>query len=788
MATSSMVGAGVRRTEDPRLITGRGTYVDDIVLPNTVHLAMLRSPYAHARLRSVDPSKARTHPGVITAVIGQELRASVDYLQLGWDGSAVGSKVPRRYPLAVDKVRYVGDPIAAVVADDPYRARDAVEAIAVEYEPLPVVVDAERALEKDAPLVHEELGTNETWHVQMKAGDPDKALSAADVVVQERITNQRLVPAAIETRGVLASYDLGSKMLTLWSATQIPHLLRSYLSFTLRLPENRIRVIAPEVGGGFGSKLNFYPEEAIASQLSIVLGRPVKWTEDRRENMTSTIHGRAYICYVEAGFKRDGTIVGVKLKVIGNVGAYYMHLTPVLPHLTGLMLTGCYKVPNVQYDAHIVLTNTMAMDAYRGAARPEAIYIIERVMDMGARELKIDPVQIRLKNFIQPDEFPFRTATGVIYDSGNYPLALKRALEIVEYDKFRSEQRKAWGEGRYLGIGLSCYTEICGWGPSAAVEATYPKTNAVIGKWEYGAVRFDASGKVTVETGSSPHGQGNETTWAQIVTDQLGVPLEDVLVIHGDTGLVPYGVATYASRSASVGGVAVYMACQKVKEKAKKIAAHLLSGRPDDIVFEAGRGYLKESPEKAVTIQQIAHAAFIADKLPEGTEPGLEASHFFDPPNFTFPFGTVVVTVEVDVRTGEVKLVKYVSVDDCGNVINPMIVEGQIHGGAAQGIAQALYEEVLYDANGQLLTSTFADYFVPTAYEIPSFITERTVTPSPSNPLGVKGVGEASTIGTPPAVVNAVVDALSPLGVKHIDMPLKPERIWTIIQERPGRT
>lgn len=784
MATSSVLGAGVRRTEDPRLITGRGTYVDDIVLPNTVYLAILRSPYAHAKIKRIDTSKARKQPGMIAVTTGQELRKSVDYLQLGWDGSAVGSKVPRRYPLTVDKVRCVGDPVAAVVADDPYRARDAVEAIAVEYEPLPTVIDSERALGKNAPLVHDELGTNETWHVQLKAGDVDKALREADLVIRQRITNQRLVPAAIETRGVVASYDAGSKILTLWSATQIPHLLRRYLSFTLRLPENRIRVIAPEVGGGFGSKLNFYPEEAIAPHLSMVLGRPVKWTEDRRENMTSTIHGRAYVCYVEAGFKKDGTIVGVKLKVISNVGAYYMHLTPVLPHLTGLMLTGCYKVPNVRYDAHVVLTNTMAMDAYRGAARPEATYIIERLMEMAARKLKLDPAEIRLKNFIQPQEFPFRTAIGLVYDSGNYPLALKRALEIVQYHKFRTEQRKAWSEGRYIGIGLSCYTEICGWGPSAGVEAAYPKANAVIGKWEYGAVRLDASAKVTVETGSSPHGQGNETTWAQIVEDQLGVPMKDVVVVHGDTGLVPYGGATYASRSASVGGVAVYMACQKVKEKAKKIAAHLLKGPLDEVAFEVGKAYLRGSPGKVVTIQQIAQAAYVADTLPEGMEPGLEASHFFDPPNFTFPFGTVVVTVEVDGGTGEVKLLKYVSVDDCGNVINPMIVEGQIHGGAAQGIAQALYEEVVYDDNGQLLTSTLADYFVPTAYEIPSFRTERTITPSPSNPLGVKGVGEAATIGTPPAVVNAVVDALSPLGVTHVDMPLKPERIWKIIQEK----
>jgi len=783
MAVSSLFGAKVKRVEDPKLITGQGIYVDDITLPGMLYMTVLRSPYAHAKINSIDLSSALKNPNVVMCVTGKELKNEVNYLQVGWDASSANppSKVPKRYPLESDKVRYVGDGVAALVATDKYTAKDVLESISVDYTPLSVVTKPKQAIAKDAPILHEELGSNETWNIKMQFGDFTKSFNNSDVIIKEKLINQRLIPSAMETRGVVASYNLGTKQLTLWSSTQIPHQLKKYLSFTLRISENKIRVIAPEVGGGFGSKLNFYPEEALACYLSMKTGKPVKWIEERRENMTNTIHGRDYEIDVEAGFKKDGTIQGVKCKVFCNVGAYYMHFTALLPHLTALMIPGCYKLPSLDYDCHVVLTNIISTDAYRGAGRPESIYIIERIMDLAALELDMDPVDIRLKNFPQSDEFPFTTTVGLAYDSGDYSNALNEVLKLVDYSTFRNKQKELRKQNKYIGIGFSSYTEICGWGPSAGIEATYPKTNAVLGKWEYGAVRFDPSGKVTVETGSSPHGQGNETTWAQLVAHELGVSIDDIVVLHGDTDAVPYGVATYASRSATLGGVAVYNACQKIREKAKLIVAKQFEARHEDIVFDQGKFSVKGLSEKFMSITDVAKSAFVADNLPENVEPGLSETSFYDPSNFTFPFGAIAIIVEVDILTGEIKILDYSSIDDCGNVINPMIVDGQLHGGAAQGIAQAQFEEAKYDDNGQLITSSFMNYYIPTAFELPNYRLSRTITPSPVNPLGVKGVGEAATIGSPPAFVNAVIDALKPFGIKNLDMPLKPETVWNAI-------
>ena len=792
------VGQRIKRTEDPRLIKGLAHYVDDIKLPDTLHVSFVRSIYAHARISNVDVSEAAKAPGVVAVFTGKDV-AKVGPVPCA--SALPDLKVPDHRVLAGDKVYFVGHPIAAVVATGCYAARDAVDLVVVDYEDLPAVVDVEDAA-KGGTVIHESFGDNIAYKLTAGEGDIDAALAGADHVVKQRLVHQRLAPIAMEGRGVLARYFPGEEELTVWSSTQIPHLLRTQLALMIGMPENKLRVITPEVGGGFGSKLNVYAEEALLGWISIQLGRPVKWIETRRENIQSTIHGRGQVGYIEVGCKNDGTVTGLRYNVFADLGAYHQLLTPAIPTLTGLMLSGAYKIPAIQINITGVFTNKMATDAYRGAGRPEATHVVERAIDLVAAELEMDPVAVRRKNFPGPDEFPFQTATGLFYDSGNYEGALAKALEISDYAKLRDEQKKARAEGKIVGIGVSTYVEICALGPSQAMPA---------GGWESATVRIEPTGKVTVMTGASPHGQGQETSFAQIAADELGVDLNDVTVIHGDTAIVQYGIGTFGSRATAVGGTAMLIAIQRLKEKAKKIAAHMLKTDAANVAFNDARFSLLaaeaaaageapapvmpigESPAgalpepetngKGITIQDIALAAHIAKDLPPDMEPGLSATYFFEPKNFTFPFGTHIAVVEIDRDTGQVKFLRYVAVDDCGKVINPMLVDGQIHGGIVQSIGQALYEELVYDEQGQLITGTLMDYAVPRASMIPWFELDRTETPSPVNPLGVKGVGEAGTIGATPAIVNAVVDALSPFGVRHIDMPMKPETVWRLIQK-----
>ncbi|MDQ2938069.1 MAG: xanthine dehydrogenase family protein molybdopterin-binding subunit [Acidobacteriota bacterium] len=792
------VGQRVKRTEDPRLIKGLAHYVDDIRLPDTLHVAFVRSVYPHARIQGIDASEALKLPGVVAVYVGKDV-AKVGSVPCA--SALPDLKVPDYRVLAQDRVYFVGHPIAAVVATDAYIARDAVELVMVDYEALPAVVDVEEAA-KGKTVIHESFGDNIAYKLTAGEGDIDAALGNADHVIKQRIVHQRLAPIAMEGRGVLARYFPGEEELTVWTSTQIPHLVRTQLALMIGIPENKLRVITPEVGGGFGSKLNVYAEEALLGWISMQLGKPVKWIEGRRENIQATIHGRGQVGYVEIGCKKDGTVTGLRYNVFADLGAYHQLLTPAIPTLTGLMLSGAYKIPAIQINVTACFTNKMATDAYRGAGRPEATYVVERGMDLVAAELGIDPAEVRRKNFPTPAEFPFHTATGLDYDSGDYETALNKAQETIGYAKLRAEQIKAREEGRLLGIGISTYVEICALGPSQAMPA---------GGWESATVRIEPTGKVTVLTGASPHGQGQETSFAQIAADELGVDLNDVTVIHGDTGIVQYGIGTFGSRATAVGGTAVLIAIQKLKEKANKIAAHMLKADASSMAFEGGRysaatahaaaaghsdpvvpvgeapaGALPEphtEGKTSLTIQDVALAAYLARELPPDTEPGLSATYFFEPKNFTFPFGTHIAVVEIERETGDIKFLRYVAVDDCGKVINPMLVDGQIQGGIVQALGQALYEEIVYDDQGQLVTGTLMDYAIPRATQIPWLELDRTETPSPVNPLGVKGVGEAGTIGATPAIVGAIVDAMAPFGVRHLDMPVKPEAIWRIMNQ-----
>ena len=670
------------------------------------------------------------------------------------------------------KVHFVGHPVAVVVAETKFAARDALDLIDVDYEVLPAVVDEEKAADPKSPVIHEQFGTNIAYKLTAGEGDVEAALKSADKVIKQKILNKRLAPIAMEPRGVLARYFPGEQELTLWTSTQIPHLARTQVAIMLGMPENKLRLIAPEVGGGFGSKLNVYAEEAILGWVAMQTGRPVKWIEGRRENLLATIHGRGQVGYVEIGCKQDGTITGLRYNVFADMGSYFQLLTPAIPTLTGLMLSGCYKIPAIQMNVTATFTNKMSTDAYRGAGRPEATYVIERAADLVAAELGMDPVEVRRKNFPGPSEFPFKTATGLSYDSGNYQGALDKALKIADYTKLREEQKKARKEGRLMGIGVSTYVEICALGPSAAMPA---------GGWESATVRIEPTGKVTILTGASPHGQGEETSFAQIAADELGASVNDSTVIHGDTAVVQYGIGTFGSRGLAVGGTAVYMAIQKLKAKAGKLAAHLMGVDASTVSFADGK--FSAAAGKQVTVQEVALAAHLAKSIPEDMEPGLSATAFYEPKNFTFPFGTHVAVVEIDRETGEIHFQRYVAVDDCGKQINPMLVAGQVHGGIAQSFGQALLEEIFYDESGQLVTGTLMDYAVPKASMLPYFELDSTETPSPVNPLGAKGVGEAGTIGSTPAIVSAIVDALSPFGVRHIDMPIKPETVWQIIRK-----
>lgn len=779
MAVSKIFGAAVKRREDPRLITGRATYTDDVKLPNLAYVAFVRSPYAHARITRIDVSRARNAPGVAAVVTGKDLAGKVGGIPTAWLIPDSDLKTPTHPPLAVDTVRYVGDAVAAIAAESRAAANDAVALVDVEYQQLPAIVDQEKATQPGAPQLHEDAPNNVAF--RWKAGDAaaaDAAFRDADVTVKQRLINQRLIPNAMETRQVVAQYNAGTGDLTVTLGSQNPHIHRFLLSVVLGLPEHRIRCVAPEVGGGFGSKIECYPEEAVTSFLAMQLNRPTHWSEDRRENYQATTHGRDHIVDLEIAAKRDGTILGLRGRCYANLGAYLSTAAPGIPTiLHGLMMTGCYQIPALDYEVVGVFTNTTPVDAYRGAGRPEATYAIERMVDLLAAELKLDPVEIRRKNFIPASAFPHTIASSLIYDSGNYDGSLNKLLELVDYPAFRAEQAKARQQGRYLGIGFSTYVEICGLGPSAVAGAVGFQG----GLWDSANVRIHPTGKATVFTGTSPHGQGEETTFAQIIADELGLPLDDIEVVHGDTARIAMGWGTYGSRTTAVGGTAMVLAARKVKEKARIIAAHLLEASPEDIDFVDGRFQVKGVPERSKTIQDIALQANLAWNMPKGIEPGLEESAFFDPSNFVYPFGAHVAIVEIDPGTGVVKLVRYVAVDDCGPVINPKIVDGQVHGGVAQGVAQALWEAAVYDADGQLLTGSLMDYALPTAASLPSIETARTETPTTVNPLGLKGVGETGTIASTPAVVNAVVDALAPLGVRHIDMPLTPEKIWRLL-------
>lgn len=762
----TLVGKRIRRKEDPRLITGTATYVDDIQMPGMHHACILRSPHAAARIRGIHAGAARSHPGVVAVFTGADI-SGVGPVPCG--ASLPGLRVPNHTILATDRVYFVGHPVAVVVASDRYIAADAVDLIEVDYDPLPAVADPEKAIAPGAPAVHPEWPDNVAFNYHQEGGDPAKAFAGADVVVKQRITSQRLIPTAMETRGVVAEYRASN--LTLWSSTQIPHLMRTLVTLMLGLPEHQTRVITPEVGGGFGSKLNVYAEEALMGFIAMKIGKPVKWIESRRENFLTTIHGRGHVDYYEVAARKDGTVLGLRLKLIQDLGAYHQLLTPAIPTLSVLMMPGLYKFRNVTADIVGVFTNAVPTDAYRGAGRPEATHGIERMMDVLAAELKMDPAELRLKNFPAPDEFPFTTATGLSYDSGNYAAPLKKALDKVNYAALRQEQAQAKSAGRLMGVGMSTYGEICAFGPSPATPA---------GGWESATVKIEPTGKVTVMTGASPHGQGEETTFAQIAADELGLGMDDIIVLHGDTAIVQYGIGTFGSRGTAIGGTALYFALQDLKAKAKKFGEMLLES--DDVTFANGSCVCNKTG-KSVTLAQIAGASYRAMKLPANTEPGMMATHFWEPPNFTFPFGAHIVITEVDRDTGQVEIKRYVAVDDIGNIINPMLVDGQVHGGVVQGLGQALYEQAVYDENGQLITGELMDYCIPKASMIPYIESSHTITPSPVNPMGVKGVGEAGTIGCSPAVVNSVVDALSHLGVKHIDMPLTPEKLWKLINQ-----
>ena len=771
------VGTSVKRKEDASLLRGRGTFVDNFTLPGTVYMVVVRSPYPRARIKSVNLDAARKAEGVVAAFSGADLAEDwAGGLPCAWPVTE-DIKVPTHHPLAIDAARYQGDGVAVIIAESRVLAKDAAELVEVEYEPLPSTGDVSKALEDGAPLVHEDFGTNECYVWKLETDGVQEAIDAADVVVTRRYVQPRLIPNAIETRGVLAQVGPTDEV-TLWSATQVPHILRFALQLVLGIPESKIRVIAPDVGGGFGSKLNVYAEEALAVALARKLGRPVKWIEERSENYLATIHGRDVVHELTFAATKDGTITAVKSEALCAMGAYLQLVTPGIPLLGAWIYSGPYAIPNYGVTFTGVFTHTTPTDAYRGAGRPEATYVIERTMDALARELGMDPLELRRKNFVK--EFPHTMASGLTIDSGDYEACLDRLLEMLDLDGIRADQaaRRERGDAKQLGVGFSTYNEMCGLAPSRILGAI----RYAVGGWDAATVRFQPLGSVQVVTGTSPHGQGHETSWAQIVADQLGVHVDDVEVLHGDTAVSQQGMDTYGSRSLAVGGIAAYNASQKVVAKARTIVAHQLEVSEDDLEFSAGTFSVKGSPDRSMDIKAVAFQAHAAHNLPDGMEPGLEETAVFDPPNFSWPGGAHAAVVEVDTETGDTRLVRYVAVDDVGNPVNPQIIDGQVHGGVTQGISAALYEEGVYDEAGNLLTPTMATYLVPSAAEVPSYETDRIETHA-DNALGVKGVGETGTIAAAPAVINAVVDALSHLGVTDVALPATPERVWTAIEE-----
>jgi aerobic carbon-monoxide dehydrogenase large subunit len=777
-AQTTYIGAPVERKEDARLLRGETRWVDNMTVPGMLWMAVVRSPYAHATIKKVDLSGALAAEGVVAAFSGAELAEE-------WSGSlpcawpVTGDcHIPQHHPLTADKARYAGDGVAVVVAESRALAKDAAELVEVDYESLPAVTDVGEAVSDSAPLVHDEYDENRAYTWTLQTGESDKLFAEASVTVKERYRQQRLIPNAIEPRSVLVQPVLATGEYTMWSATQVPHIARVTLSGTTGIPETKLRVIAPDVGGGFGSKLNVYAEEALCLVLARRLGLPIKWTEERSENYLATIHGRDVLQEIELAATDDGKITAVRVRLTAAMGAYMQLVSPGIPLLGAWLYAGCYDVDAYDFECVGVFTNTTPTDAYRGAGRPEATYAIERAVDTLARKLDMDPVELRRKNFIS--EFPAAIASGLEIDSGDFHASLDKALELVDYDGFRRDQaeRRGNSDPKQIGIGFSTYVEMCGLAPSRILGAI----RYGAGGWDAATVRCLPTGTVQVLIGTSPHGQGHVTTFSQIVADRLGVPIENVEVLHGDTTVIPLGMDTYGSRSLAVGGVALYHATEKVIAKAQKIVAHQLEVAEDDLEYEAGRFTVKGT-DKSMTVTDAALSAWTAHNLPDGHEPGLTDTYVYDPPNFSWPAGCHIAVVEIDSETGAVDLLRYIAVDDVGTVINPMIVDGQVHGGIAQGVAQALFEEAIYDDEGNLSTGSMLSYLVPSAAELPSFELERTECPSPTNPMGVKGVGETGTIASTAAVMNAVVDALSPYGVTDVEMPAKPERVWRAIQE-----
>jgi carbon-monoxide dehydrogenase large subunit len=772
------VGASIKRREDPRLIQGKGGYVANIQLPNMTYLTVKRSVYGHAKIKRVDTTRAKALPGVVGVFTGQDLiDGGVGKLPCGWNVPNI--KVPARWPLAVDKVRHVGDGVAVVVAESAYIAEDALDLIDVDYEALPVVTDAKAAAAPDAPLVHDDIPENVsyTWGIGDKDAC-DKAFAEAEHVVELELINQRLIPTSMEPRATVAQWNAAGEEMTVWTTSQNPHPIRLLLSaFTLGVPENKLRVISPDVGGGFGSKIFHYPEEVIVPWVARKINRPVKWVATRTEASITDSQGRDHVTTAKLALKKDGTITGVHVQTWANQGAYLSTFAPLIPTALYLtLLSGLYKVKGIWGEMWGTLTNTVPVDAYRGAGRPEASYLLERLVDIAARDLGMDPIDLRRKNFIPKEEFPYQTPVAFLYDSGDYHRLFDKAVEMADYQGMRQTQEEARKEGRLVGIGVSGCIEASGPAPSRVAGSL----GSAVGFWESAVIRVHPTGKASLFTGSHAHGQGHETTFAQVVADELGLNLEDVEVVHGDTARVPFGMGTYGSRSAAVGGSAVVRSAEKIRAKALKIAAHQLEAAEEDLVYDrdSGKIYVKGSPDKAKAFGEVAFAAYTAHNLPDGLEPGLEETAFYDPSNFTFPNSAHIAQVEVDRETGEVTIQRYVAVDDVGKVINPLVVDGQIVGGIAQGVGQALWEQGVYDENGQLLTATLMEYAMPHAENFPMIETGRIETPSPHNPLGVKGAGEMGTIAATVTIANAVMDALAPLGVRHIDMPLTPEKVW----------
>jgi carbon-monoxide dehydrogenase large subunit len=769
------IGHSVKRKEDDRFIRGKGNYVDDIQLPNMLHMAILRSPLAHAVIKSIDTSKAQELPGVV-AVVTAELLAQHN---LAWMPTIAGDT---QAVLAMDKVRLQGQEVAAVIAEDAYTAHDALELIEVDYDPLPAVVDPRKALEEGAPIIRDDKeGKTDNRVYDWEAGDKeatDNAFEQAEVVVKLDTHYPRSHPAPIETCGCVSDVNPATGKATIYMTSQAPHAHRTVFALVAGLPEQNIQIISPDLGGGFGNKVPVYPGYVVATAASLLLGRPVKWIEDRTENLISTGFARDFHMHGELALKRDGKMLGLKVNMLSDQGAFYADAMPSKLR-AGLfhIVTGSYDMPAAHVVTHGAYTNKAPGGvAYRCSFRvTEASYLIERLVQNAAYELEMDPAEIRRKNFIRADQFPYTSATGFVYDSGDYHKAMDVALEAIGYDELEREKEEARNEGKLLGVGLASFTEVLGAGPSKDYDILGLKM------FDSAELRVHPTGKAILKLGVKTQGQGHETTFAQIVASELGIPYEDVIVQHGDTDNTPYGLGTYASRSTPVGGAATAMVARKLRDKARKIAAHLLETSEADIEWETGRFFVKGVPTKGVTIQEIAFAAYT--NHPQGMEAGLEGVHYYDPPNLTFPFGTYVAVVEVDPETGAWKVRRFVAVDDCGIRINPMIVAGQIHGGLAEGFAMASMQQITFDEDGNCLGSNFTDYLLPTSYDTPGFELHATVTPSPHHPLGAKGVGESATVGSPAAYINAVIDALAHLGVRNVDMPATSAKVWEAIQE-----